>query len=170
MYVEHIHPSSLPPDNLLAPAKRVMSLKEPYLKMSKSHPDPRSRIHINDNPDLIGDKVRLALTDSVAGVSFDPEKRPGVSNLLNIMSCLDGRSRSAEAIAQSCTTMSMREFKAEATGVICEGLANIQERYLRLLNADAAHYLDDVAVDGSKRARRQAEQTMAALRQVIGLQ
>lgn len=137
--------------------------------MSKSHQDPRSRIHINDAPEVIGDKVRLAFTDSMAGVSFDQANRPGISNLLSIMSFLDGRSRTAQDIAQAYNDKSMREFKAEATTTISEGLASIRENYNQLIRADNAHYLDEVAMEGSARARTQAETTMIAVRRVIGI-
>ncbi len=137
--------------------------------MSKSHQDPRSRIHINDAPEVIGNKVRLALTDSVAGLSFDPANRPGVSNLLSIMSSLDRRSRTAEEIAHGCSGMSMRDFKTEATSAISEGLIGIRERYNQLINADNAHYLHDVAIEGCIKARKQAGTVMAAVRQAIGL-
>jgi len=146
-----------------------MSLTEPHLKMSKSHQNPRSRIHIDDAPEIIRDKIKLALTDSVAGVSFDQANRPGISNLLSIMSFLDGTSRTAEDIAQAYSGMSMREFKAEATAIISEGLASTRKNYTRLINADNAHYLSDVAMEGSAKAREQAGTTMAAVRRVIGL-
>ena len=153
----------------LATAKRVMSLKEPQLKMSKSHQDPRSRIHINDDPQLISDKIRLALTDSVKGVSYDPVNRPGVSNLLDIRSYLDGQRRTPEEVAKSCHAMSMQEFKVEVTNSISEGLASIRDKYNSLMNSGGGRFLDEVAMDGSIKARREAEKTMVAVRQVIGL-
>lgn len=136
--------------------------------MSKSHQDPRSRLHINDAPEVIGHKVRLALTDLVPGVSYDQVNRPGVSNLLSIMSSLDGRSRTAEDIARACNGMSMREFKAEATTTISSGLITIRERYNRLMNADNAHYLHTVAIEGCVKARKQAGMTMDAVRHAVG--
>ena len=147
-----------------------MSLKEPRLKMSKSHQDFRSRIQINDGTEIIGDKIRLALTDSITGVSFDPEHRPGVSNLLAIMSYLDGEGRTAEELAQACKSLSMRQFKATATRAISESLASTRDKYNRIINNDETHYLDDIATEGSTKARRQADKTMAAVRQVIGLE
>lgn len=146
-----------------------MSLKEPRLKMSKSHVDGRSRIHINDSPEVISNKIMLALTDSVTGVSHDLENRPGVSNLLAIMSFLDDQGRTAEELARECSSMSMREFKTTVASAISERLATIRIKYHNIIDADEAHYLDDIAIEGSLKARRQAEKTMAAVRQVIGL-
>lgn len=169
-----VRPSRLCSDllflTLLAPAKRVMSLKEPRLKMSKSHQDFRSRIQLNDSPDVIGDKIRLALTDSCTGVSYDPESRPGVSNLLAIMSYLDEGGRTAEELAQACSSMTLRQFKAVVTSAISEGLARTRDKYNRIMGKDETHYLDDIAIEGSKKARRQADKTMATVRQVVGLE
>lgn len=147
-----------------------MSLKEPRLKMSKSHQDFRSRININDDPEVIGDKIRLALTDSTTGVSYDPEHRPGVSNLLVIMSHLDEQGRTAEELARTCNSMSMRQFKAIVTRAISEGLASTRDNYNRIMNNDETHYLDDIAMEGSSKARRQADKTMATARRAIGLE
>ena len=147
-----------------------MSLKEPRLKMSKSHEDFRSRIQLNDSPEIIGDKIRLALTDSITGVSYDPECRPGVSNLLAIMSYLDEQGRTAEELAQACSSMTMRQFKAAVINTVSESLASTRDKYNRIIGKDETHYLDDIAIEGSDKARRQADKTMAAVRQVTGLE
>merc|ERR1711939_634674 len=73
------------PRPALSPARRIMSLKRPTQKMSKSDADPKSRILITDTREEIHAKVKGAITDSEPGISFDPEKRPGVSNLIEIL-------------------------------------------------------------------------------------
>ena len=147
-----------------------MSLQEPHLKMSKSHLDLRSRIHINDGPEVVADKIRLALTDSIPGVSYDPEHRPGVSNLLNIMSYLDREGRTAEELAQACSYMDMRQFKSVVTSAVSEKLADARDKYNRIMSDRGTHYLDDIAIEGSRKARRQAHTIMAKVRQVTGLE
>lgn len=169
LYVEALTPKSLLLTSPLAPTKRIMSLKEPHLKMSKSHQDPRSRIHINDAADAISDKIRLALTDSLTGVSFDPVNRPGVSNLLSIMSSLDVKRRTAEEIAQACNDMSMKDFKVQASSTISKGLSSAREHYNRLIDTNNADYLDEVAANGCIEARKQAKITISIVRQAIGL-
>lgn len=138
--------------------------------MSKSHRDFRSRIQINDSPEVISDKVRLALTDSITGVYYDPENRPGVSNLLAIMSYLDEQGRTADELGQNCKPLNMQQFKAVVTSVISESLAGIRERFNRIMTNDTSHYLEDIAVEGSNKARRQADKTMAAVREASGLE
>lgn len=146
-----------------------MSLKEPQLKMSKSHTDERSRIHINDTPRVISEKIKFALTDSIAGVSYDPISRPGVSNLLAIMSYFDNRGKTVEELASTYSNMDIREFKSEVTNAISTGLESVRERYNSLWSAEGGKYLDDVAMNGSVKAREQAKTTMAVVRHSVGL-
>ncbi|MCJ1248317.1 Tryptophan--tRNA ligase, mitochondrial [Trapelia coarctata] len=150
----------------LAPAKRVMSLKEPHLKMSKSHQDPRSRISLSDTADEIHLKVKQALTDSISGVSYDPKSRPGVSNLLEILSHLDGAGRSPVELAQEHSPLSMRSFKEHVAQRIADGLAGFRERYTPLIDAGR---LEDVAMQGAKEARYNAGPTMLKVRDSLGI-
>ncbi|MEG0901989.1 MAG: tryptophan--tRNA ligase, partial [Clostridia bacterium] len=70
---------------------RVMSLQEPTRKMSKSDPE-ETFISLLDPPDVIRRKLKRAVTDSDAEIRFDPEHKPGVSNLLSIIAALTGQS------------------------------------------------------------------------------
>lgn len=67
---------------------RVMSLRDPTRKMSKSDDAPASRINLTDDPDAIRRKVARAVTDPEPSVSFDPESRPGVSNLVSLLAAV----------------------------------------------------------------------------------
>lgn len=152
-----------------APARRVMSLQEPFLKMSKSHEDHRSRILLTDTPEEIGAKVRLALTDSIKGVSFDELRRPGVSNLLAIAASLDLQERSIDDLAQSCEGLGMFEFKNQMTSTISNGLKVVREKYDHVMKIDNGRYLKDVAIEGAKKAQKKAEIIMNKVRNVIGI-
>ncbi|KAI6111219.1 Aminoacyl-tRNA synthetase, partial [Pisolithus sp. B1] len=68
-----------------APSKRILSLRDPTSKMSKSSPDAASRILLTDSASEIKSKIRAAVTDSIPGISYDPVHRPGTSNLLTIL-------------------------------------------------------------------------------------
>lgn len=59
--------------------------------MSKSDPDPKSRICLTDTPDQIALKVRKSVTDFTSQIGYDLEGRPGVSNLVNILSIFSGK-------------------------------------------------------------------------------
>ncbi|MCJ1276890.1 Tryptophan--tRNA ligase, mitochondrial [Puttea exsequens] len=157
------------PKTVFSPARRIMSLKEPLLKMSKSHADPRSRILVNDDHQTISEKLRFALTDSMARISYDPINRPGVSNLLTIMSCFDDQRRTTKELALTCSDMSMREFKAEITTIISNGMADVRNKYNRLMHPDHAVYLHEIAATGRDKARLRAMRTMDVVRQALRL-
>lgn len=146
-----------------------MSLKQPTLKMSKSHEDPRSRILISDNAEDIRTKIRLALTDSTLGISYDPLKRPGVSNLLSIMSYLDKERRSCEELAASYQDLTMRQFKDVVTESIERGLCEIRDTYHDLMRSSGDGALDSIAQKGAFIANQEANATMANVRKAIGL-
>ena len=144
-------------------------MKEPHLKMSKSHADPRSRIHLDDSPKQVAEKIKLALTDSQPGVSYDPVGRPGVSNLLDIMSYLSAPGTSSLDLAEKYNAVSMRAFKDEVIACITTSLCDIQVRYERLLEGGDDHYIEDIALEGSRAARAMAAVTIAKVKQSIGL-
>lgn len=143
-----------------------MSLKEPHLKMSKSHEDPRSRISLSDTASEIQRKVKQALTDSISGVSYDPASRSGVSNLLEILSHLDGENRTPSELAQEHGSLSMRAFKEHVAQRIADSLAGFRERYAPLMEAGR---LEDVASRGAEEARHNAHPTMLRVRDSLGI-
>lgn len=88
-------------------SRRLKSLRNPLNKMSKSDPDPRSRINLCDSPEEILLKCKKAVTDCTSAVEYDPEKRPGISNLLVIHSALT--ERSIDSICQEMVSVESGE-------------------------------------------------------------
>ncbi|KAF2151925.1 tryptophan-tRNA ligase [Myriangium duriaei CBS 260.36] len=173
----HIHGSILvPPETLIsdfpplaAPAKRVMALDRPAQKMSKSHPNPKSRIQLTDTRDDITRKIRVALTDSIEGVSYDPMTRPGVSNLVDIVYHLDPTgAASPEELAKEFEGLSLKTFKGRVAEVVDGALAPIRERYGEIL-ADGGKKVDQAAAQGAEKATQSADATMKLVREAIGL-
>ncbi|KAL1641642.1 Tryptophan--tRNA ligase, mitochondrial [Diplodia intermedia] len=160
----------VPPGTILSPARRVMSLTQPTKKMSKSDANPKSRILITDDREAIAKKLKAAVTDSVEGVSYEPEARPGVSNLVEAMFHLrageDGAPADCDELARECEGMTMRALKECATDVVDARLAPIRERYHELMQDDAA--LDEVKEEGARKARESAERTMRMVRDAVG--
>ena len=81
-------------------AARIMDLQDPTKKMSKSDVSPLGTVLMYDEPDAIARKVRRAVTDTDGEVRYDPAKKPGVSNLLEMLAALtdeDPRRRSPSA-------------------------------------------------------------------------
>ncbi|OAX85579.1 tryptophan-tRNA ligase [Emergomyces africanus] len=158
------------PVALISPAKRVMSLKQPTVKMSKSHADPRSRILLTDSAEEIHQKIKLALTDSEAGISYDPSRRPGVSNLIEILSHVHGRdgSRYCAELGREHQSLSMRAFKEHVAEAVTAHLKGIREKYLELTD-DTSGYIDTIAEDGAEVARKNADITLRSVRDALGL-
>lgn len=67
-------------------SKRILSLRDPTKKQSKSDASEATRITLRDPPDAILKKIKKAVTDFTSDVTYDPMARPGVSNLINIHS------------------------------------------------------------------------------------
>ena len=146
-----------------------MSLKEPLLKMSKSHDDARSRILLGDSPEDIRKKVKQALTDSIPGISYDPAGRPGVSNLVEILSYLGEERKTCQAIAAECSTMSLRGFKEYVADNIAKSLAGIRSEFLRLTHDKNNHSIRKAAMAGAESARANANKIITRVRKTIGL-
>ena len=182
----HVHrkPLLVPPATLLSPARRIMSLQQPTQKMSKSNADERSRILLTDDAKVIHTKIMGAKTDSINSVSYDPENRPAVSNLLELLALMEGDNNSAysaatssnasvEASAQSLATemdgKTLGVLKTRLADATVQRLSGVRERFADVLERDGGAYLDRVAENGAKKARANSEETMDAVRTAIGL-
>ena len=147
---------------IVTPARgaRVMDLAEPTRKMSKSVEGPGS-ILLLDPPDAVRRKVARAVTDSDTGptaVRRDPEAKPGVTNLLEILEACGG---SAEGIT---TYGALKAAVADAVVAVLEPL---QARYREL--ADDPAYVASVLESGEERCREVTAPVLAAAREAIGL-
>ncbi len=166
----HLYGSILTvPETQLSPAKRVMSLLEPTKKMSKSDPRPKSRILITDSRDTINSKLKSALTDSIDGVSYDPQARPGVSNLIDLIYHFDNAgAASPEELARDLESLSMRALKEKTADAVEQGVSPIRERYQELMRGDQ-HDLVALAESGARKAEAIAESTMQQIRNSMGM-
>jgi tryptophanyl-tRNA synthetase len=157
------------PETLLSPAKRVMSLADPTKKMSKSDPKPKSRILITDSRQTIHDKLKSALTDSIDGVSYDREARPGVSNLVDLIYHFDqAGAASPEELAQGLKDLSMRALKEKAADTVDMGIRDIRERYESLMGGNQKELIAH-AEHGAQKAEAIAEATMVRVRNAMGI-
>ncbi|KAH7321879.1 tryptophanyl-tRNA synthetase, partial [Rhexocercosporidium sp. MPI-PUGE-AT-0058] len=157
------------PQTILSPTKRIMSLTTPSSKMSKSAPSPLSRILITDSPTTITQKISSALTDSQNNVSWDPISRPGVSNLLTLLSSFDEHGRSPQELGEKLEMegMGLGAFKKLVAGAVGEGLRGVREEFERVMAEEG--YVEEVARRGAVRAKESAEETMVLVREAVGL-
>jgi tryptophanyl-tRNA synthetase len=153
----------VPEPYILRDAAKIYDLQEPTAKMSKSLGDPGT-LYLLEEPNRQRKKVRSAVTDSGREVSFDPEGKPGVSNLLTIYSALTGKA--VDEIVSSYAGRGYGDLKKELAEVVVDFTAPIRERVEELL-ADAAT-LDLVLARGAERARAVAGSTLEAVYDGIG--
>ena len=145
-------------------ATRVMDLQDPTVKMNKSAPlGSRGVVRLLDPPDAIRGKFRRARTDSDLEVGYDPQRKPGVSNLLEILAACR-RTTPHEAAA---TVSSYRELKEACAEAVIDVLAPLQRRYAEV-TGDLG-YLTDVLRRGAIAARELATPTLARAKGAIGL-
>nr|OQN97015.1 hypothetical protein B0A51_18994 [Rachicladosporium sp. CCFEE 5018] len=157
------------PETIISSAKRVMSLTDPEAKMSKSHPNPKSRILLTDSAEAIRSKINTAVTDSIIGVSYDPMHRPGVSNLIDILyHCTQGAGfEDQAALAKDLDGSSLRAVKQRVSDAVESQVRPIRERYEKII--DNAKLLDDTSTQGTLEATISANVTLAKVKQALGL-
>ncbi|XP_053733324.1 tryptophan--tRNA ligase, mitochondrial [Synchiropus splendidus] len=152
------------PKALLSTTRKVKSLREPSAKMSKSDPYSMATISITDAPDVITLKIRRAVTDFISEVTYDPDQRPGVSNLVMVHAAVVGISvQEAVSQARGLDTGAYKKVVAEA---VIQRLTPIREEIHRL-RSDMA-YLETVLKQGNHKARELAAPVLAQVRQRVG--
>ncbi|KAG8897848.1 hypothetical protein FRB99_007873 [Tulasnella sp. 403] len=155
------------PQHIITPAKRILSLRDPTQKMSKSAPNVKSRILITDDFDHIQAKVRAAVTDSTASIWYDPKTRPGVGNLLTILSACGDTSETAEQLASRYVNKSHSDLKKDVAEAIEFRLQPIREEYTRIRGDEG--WLREVSREGIRKAREIATRTMEVVKGQLGL-
>lgn len=153
----------IPEPQIATTGARILSLQDPDRKMSKSDDNQGAYILLTDTPDQIRKKVARAVTDSATEVKAGPEK-PGITNLLSIMSGFSGISvrRHEEAFAGK----GYGDFKKAVAEVIVEGLRPIRERFEQI-EADKS-YLDGILKQGAEVAQKKAFKILSKVHRKVG--
>lgn len=142
--------------------KRIMSLSEPTKKMSKS--DPKGDIFLDDDEKTIRKKVMSAVTDSGADILYDPENKPGISNLISIYAAL--KDVSLDAAVAKFSGFRYGDFKKAIADTIVEELIPLQERYHEAINSGL---VDRVLLEGANKASLIANATLNRVQKAVGL-
>ncbi|MGH9178918.1 MAG: tryptophan--tRNA ligase [Acidimicrobiales bacterium] len=142
---------------------RVKDLQEPTRKMSASSASQAGTILLLDPPEVIEHKVKRAVTDTDTEVRFDPDAKPGVSNLLTILAAATGGA--PETLAGKYTQYG--PLKADTAAALIELLRPIHARYAELAAdpAGAAAALEQ----GAAKAQSVASATLAKAQDAVGL-
>jgi tryptophanyl-tRNA synthetase len=144
---------------------RVMDLQEPTRKMSTTGGSEQGTVYVLDEPATIVKKLKSAVTDSGREIERSPEK-PGVSNLIDILAV-------ARGVSPAHVEVDMREargygdLKVAVAEAVVEMLAPVRERYVELRAEEGA--LETVLAEGAERARAIASETLADVRECMGI-
>ena len=153
---------TMPKAELRKVGKRIMSLSDPTVKMSKS--DPKGDIFLKDEPAVIRKKIMSAVTDSGSEVKFDPENKPGISNLLTIYSAM--KDISIEEAEERFKESRYGDFKKAVADAVIEELEPFQNRYKEIV---ANKSYEKALKDGAKKASAIANKTLKRVQKAIGL-
>ncbi|KAI1304310.1 tryptophanyl-tRNA synthetase [Xylaria venustula] len=163
------HEILVPPETITTTAPRVMSLRNPLKKMSKSSDNDRSRILITATPEELRQRLMTAVTDSMNTVTYEPYARPGVANLLELTAQCSPEPTTAEDVADSLRGATLGDLKALCVEAVSAELSGVRERYLEFMDRQGGLYLDEIEAEGAEVARRNAEETMRLVRSAVGL-
>ena len=142
---------------------RIMSLQDPTAKMSKSDPNQASTVYITDRPEEIRKKIMSSVTDSGAEVRAGDDK-PGVTNLLTIMSACTGRS--LDVLQSEFSGKGYGDFKKAVADAVVATLDPVRLRYDDLIKDREA--LNKVFKAGAEQAQAVAFKTLSKVNRKVG--
>jgi tryptophanyl-tRNA synthetase len=155
---------TVPEPYIIRDTAKITDLQEPTAKMSKSASSPNGLVELLEDPARAAKKIRSAVTDTGREIVFDPEHKPGVSNLLTIYSSLTGTAISdLEARYEGAGYGDLKKDLAE---VVVEFIRPIQERTRAYLDDPAQ--LDKLLAVGAEKARAVSSVTLRQVYDRIG--
>ncbi len=145
---------------------RIMSLQEPHKKMSKSDPNRNNVISLLEDLNTVTKKIKHAITDSENPpiIRYDIVNKAGVSNLLNILSGITGRS--IIHLENEFTDQMYSQLKSAVSAALYGMLRELQKNYNSLRKDEV--YLQQVIYEGARKARISAKETLTKVYQTIG--
>ncbi len=155
----------VPDAHIVRGVAKIFDLQEPTAKMSKSTGAGKGVVWLLEDPAVARKRIRSAATDSQTEVRFDPEAKPGVSNLLTIFAALT--SRTPQEIAADYDGQGYGKLKVDLADVVVDFLVPFQARANEYLSDPAE--LDAVLARGAARAREMAAPTLARVYERVGL-
>jgi len=154
------------PEPYIAPVgARIMDLQNPTQKMGKSDSTEGGAVFLTDTDKEIEKKFKRAVTDSETEIRYDKEKKPGVSNLLEIQSVLTGKK--IEALVQSYQGKQYGHLKMDTAQIAIETIKPIREKTLVYLSDRPE--LDRLMLAAANQAEEVAQKTLHRVYHCIGL-
>ena len=143
---------------------KIGDLLDPTKKMSKSAENKKGVIFLLDSEKDIRKKIMGATTDSEMLVKYDPENKPGISNLISIYHELSGLS--VKEIEEKFKDSNYGTFKTAVADCVVNTLLPIQQKYNELINSKE---LDEVLNEGRDKTLDIAKKKYEELKQIVGL-
>ncbi len=144
---------------------KIKSLQNPEIKMSKSDENPNAFVSLLDDKDTVMRKFKRAVTDSDAKILYDPQNKPGVSNLLEIYSCASGKS--LEDAVREFEGLGYGDFKLAVGEQVGDNLEKLQKEFYEILKDKKQ--LDDMMRENAEKAAYIAEKTLRKVKKKVGL-
>lgn len=144
---------------------RIMGLDNPLKKMSKSAENPANYVALINDPSLIKEKIKRAVTDSGKEIIYDEEKKPGISNLLEIYSLL--ANKPIKQLEKEYDGKNYGEFKNDVADIVIEFLNPFQKELDKLKNNPDK--VKKILKDGAEKAHIIAKKTLIEVKNKIGL-
>jgi tryptophanyl-tRNA synthetase len=155
---------TIPAPHIVKDTAKITDLQDPTAKMSKSASSPAGIIDLLDDPARSAKKIRSAVTDPGREIVFDPERKPGIANLLTIYAALTGRTIDELTVAYE--GKGYGDLKKDLAEVVVSALRPIQERTAGYLDDPAQ--LDKLLAVGAEKARAVASVTLRTAYDRVG--
>ena len=143
---------------------KIMDLVDPSKKMSKTEENPKGVIGLLDDINVARKKIMGATTDSEMCVKYDPENKPGISNLINIYASLT--EMTIKDVEEKFKNSNYGEFKRSVADVVCTFLEKIQRRYNEIVDSEE---LEKLLKNGASEVRELAKVKFEMMKKSIGL-
>ena len=154
----------VPEPYIVKAVAKIYDLQDPGAKMSKSTESQAGVVDLLDEPAAIVKKFKRAVTDTETETRFDPDAKPGVSNLLTVLSVFTDRD--VESLAAELNGQGYGALKTAVADAVVAFTAPFRDETLKWL-ADEAR-LDAVLADGAARARKVADETLQRAYDAVG--
>ncbi|WBB63624.1 tryptophan--tRNA ligase [Streptomyces sp. WMMC500] len=155
---------TVPAPYILKETARIYDLQDPTVKMSKSASSLKGLLNLLDEPKASAKKIKSAVTDTGTEIRYDPEAKPGVSNLLTIYSTLTGAT--VDELEQKYTGKGYGALKTDLAEVVTEWVTPFRSRTQEYL--DDPETLDSLLAKGAEKARAVAAETLAEAYDKVG--
>ena len=155
----------VPQVTIMESAAKIYDLQNPGSKMSKSGDSPQGILWLLDEPTVLAKKIKSSVTDTDNDVRFDPEQKPGISNLLSLLAL--STQRTVEDVVGEFAGGGYGTLKTAVADAVVERLDPIRQRTQELLKDPGE--LDRILGAGADKAEARANATLARVQHALGL-